>query len=116
ALERGYELRVVARPGELSGVWRVPDEHPQAQNFYLSVEAIAPDGATPTLRMRKRAAGKGRAVSRWGRRGDEQTFRRVADDKRDDGIMQADVVAVKRRGELEPEYGVASTGAAISEW
>jgi len=116
ALEREYELRVVSRPGELSGVWRVPDENPQAQNFYLIVEAIAPDGATLTLPIRNEEDGKVREVSRWGLRVDEQTFRRVAADKRDDGIIQNDVVAVKRRGEIEPEYRVASTGAAITEW
>ena len=116
ALEREYELRIVSRPGELSGVWRVPDENPAAQNFYLIVEAVAPDGSRLTLPIRNEEDGRVRNVSRWGVRVDEPTFRRVAADKRDDGIIQDEVVAVKRRGELEPEFRIASSGGAITEW
>jgi hypothetical protein len=47
---------------------------------------------------------------------DAQTYNRVAADKRDDGIIQNDVVGVKRRGELEPQYSVETTGGAILEW
>jgi len=116
ALEQQYELRIVSRPGELSGVWRVPDENPQAQNFYLIVEAIAPDGSRLTLPIRNEEDGRVRNVSRWGVRVDEPTFRRVAADKQDDGIIQDDTVAVKRRGELEPEFRIPSSGATITEW
>src|SRR5262245_12889472 len=38
-----YELHIVTRPGELSGLPpRIPDDNPSAQNLYLHVEAIAP--------------------------------------------------------------------------
>ena len=47
---------------------------------------------------------------------DEDTFNRVAADKRDDGIIQQAVVGAKRRGELDPQYSVATTGAAITDW
>jgi hypothetical protein len=47
---------------------------------------------------------------------DEDTFQRIAADKRDDGIIQQAVVGRKRRGELDPRYSVATTGAAILEW
>ena len=40
ALDLSYEIRVRSSPGELSGVWRIPDANPNAQNFYLVVEAI----------------------------------------------------------------------------
>jgi hypothetical protein len=55
-------------------------------------------------------------VSLWGLRVDEETFQRVAADKRDDGIIEQAVVGTKRRGELDPDYSVATTGAAITEW
>jgi hypothetical protein len=115
-LEQQYELRVVSRPGEQSGVWRIPDENTGAQNFYLIVEAIAPSGGALTLPIRSEEDGRTRRVSTWGLRVDEQTFQRVAADKRDDGIIQQALVGAKRRGELDPQYSVATTGAAITQW
>ena len=115
-LERQYELRVVSRPGELSGVWRIPDDNAAAQNYYLIVEPIAADGSTFALPVRNEEDGRIYTVSRWGLRVDEETFQSVARDKQDDGIIQQAVVGVKRRGELEPEYTVPTTGAAITDW
>lgn len=115
-LQQQYELRVVSRPGEQSGVWRVPSENPGARNYYLIVEAIGPDGRAVTVPIRNEEDGRTRQVRTFGLRVDEGTFERVAADKRDDGIIQESVVGVKRRGELEPEYRVATTGATITDW
>jgi hypothetical protein len=115
-LERQYELKIVSRPGELSGVWRIPDRSVDAENYYLIVEAIAPNGAALTLPITSEEDGRTRNVSTWGLRVDESTFQRVAADKRDDGIIQDAVVGRKRRGALDPEYLVAATGAAITDW
>ena len=111
-----YDVQVVSRPGELSGFERVPDDNPRAQNFYLVVEAIAPNGAALRLPIRNEETQRTESVSKWALRVDEEAFRRVAADKRDDGIIQNDVVGEKRRGALEPEYSIATTGAAITEW
>src|SRR5690606_850175 len=115
-LEQQYELRVVSRPGELSGVWRIPDDNPDGQNYYLIVEPVAPDGSTLTLPVRNEEDGRTYSVPRWGLRVDEEVFQRIAEDKRDDGIIQQAVVGEKERGELEPEYTVSTTGAAITSW
>jgi hypothetical protein len=115
-LEQQYELRVVSRRGEQSGVWRIPDLNTGAQNFYLIVEAIAPNGEALTLPIKSEEDGETRRVSLWGLRVDEETFQRVAADKRDDGIIEQAVVGTKRRGELDPDYSVATTGATITEW
>jgi hypothetical protein len=115
-LEQQYELTIVSRPGEVSGVWRVPDENSSAQNFYLIVEALAPNGRALTLPIRSEEDGQTRRVSRWGLRVDEATFQRIAADKRDDGIIQQAVIGAKRRGELDPQYSVATTGTAITQW
>ncbi len=111
-----YELRVVSRPGEQSGVWREPEVNAQARNFYLIVEAVAPNGEPLRLPVTSEEDGRTRAVRAWGLRVDEQTYERVAADKRDDGIIQNNVVGRKRSGVLEPEYTVQTTGAAITEW
>jgi hypothetical protein len=115
-LQQQYEVRVVSRPGELSGVWRVPDENEAAQNYYLIVEAVAPDGAALELPVRNEEDGRTKRVAKWGLRVDEETFQRVAADKRDDGIIQQAVVGRKRRGELDAQYLVATTGATITDW
>jgi hypothetical protein len=115
-LQQQYEVRVVSRPGERSGVWRVPDENEAAQNYYLIVEAVAPDGAALELPVRNEEDGRTKRVAKWGLRVDEETFQRVAADKRDDGIIQQAVVGRKRRGELDAQYLVATTGATITDW
>lgn len=111
-----YELRVVSRPGELTGVWRVPDENPNAQNYYLIVEAIAPGGERLTLPILNEEDGRTYRVSRWGVRVDEATFRAVASDKQDDGIIQNAVIGVKRRGTTAVDYRDGALGGAITAW
>ena len=115
-LELQYDLKIVSRPGETSGFWRIPDANTGAQNFYLVVEAIAPNGEALRLPIRNEENQRVERVRRWGLRVDEEAFRRVAADKRDDGIIQDDLVGAKRRGALEPEYSIATTGAAVTEW
>src|SRR5262245_49645579 len=113
-LEQQYELRIVSRPGERSGVWRQSADS-TGRNYYLIVEAIAPNGAALTMPIRNEETGNVRPVSRWGLHVDEATYESVAADKRDDGIIEKDVVGAKRRGELDPQYTVATTGAAITK-
>jgi Family of unknown function (DUF6384) len=115
-LQQQYELRVVSRPGELSGVYRIPDVNSGARNYYLIVEAISPEGAALELPVLSEEGGRTRPVTKWGLRVDEDTFNRVAADKLDDGIIQQAVVGAKRRGDLDPRYAVATTGAAITTW
>jgi hypothetical protein len=115
-LQQQYELRVVSRPGELSGVYRIPDLNSGARNYYLIVEAIAPNGAPLELPVRNEEDGRTERVSKWGLRVDEDAFNRVAADKGDDGIIQQAVVGEKRRGALDPQYSVSTTGAAITRW
>lgn len=111
-----YELRVVNRPGVRSGVWRVPEANPKARNHYLIVEAIGADGRPLSVPVRNEETGEIERVERWGLRVDQATFERVAADKRDDGIIQDDLLGTKPPGELEPDYRVATSGAAITEW
>ncbi|MEA1052791.1 DUF6384 family protein [Lamprobacter modestohalophilus] len=66
--------------------------------------------------MRNEETGKIERVERWGLRVDQQTFERVAADKQDDGIIQDDLLGSKAPGELEPDYRVPTSGAAITEW
>jgi hypothetical protein len=116
ALSLQYELRVLSRPGELSGVWRVPETNPDAQNYYLIVEAVDPDGERVPLPIVNEETGALHRVTRWGQRVDEAMFAAVADDKRDDGIIQNAVIGEKRQGVLEAELGPGVLDGAITDW
>jgi hypothetical protein len=86
------------------------------RNYYLIVEAVTRDGSVLTVPIRNQEDGRTERVSKWGLRVDEETYNRVAADKSDDGIIEQNVVGMKRRGELEPAYSISTTGATITSW
>lgn len=115
-LRLAYTLRVIQREGEQSGVWRIPDINTRARNHYLIVEAVDDRGRVLSLPVTSEETGKTRVVNTWGIRVDAAVFERIAEDKRDDGIIQQREVGRKRPGQLLPEYGIDTSGAAITEW
>lgn len=115
-LVQTYDVRIVSRPNENSGIWRVPDANPDARNYYLIVEAVDGKGQILRLPIASEENRAVREVRRWGVRVDEETFEAVAADKRDDGIIQNYIIGRKVAGELEPDYVIATTGATITEW
>ena len=115
-LEQGYTLRIVNRPGEHTGVWRIPDINTGARNFYIIVEAVDSSGKVLTVPIRNEETQETERVKQWGLRVDEGTFRAVAEDKRDDGIIERDRFGAKERGELVPRYEMKTTGGAITSW
>lgn len=116
ALDQTYVVRIVSRPGEMSGVYRVPNDNPSGQNFYLIVEAIAPDGEVLPMPITSEEDGSTKSVQQWGVRVDERTFMAVAADKRDDGIIQNQNIGQKDRGRLDPRYSIPVRDGAITEW
>lgn len=115
-LQETYDVRIVSRPNEASGVWRIPDINEDARNYYLIVEAVAPSGRILRVPITNEEDGITRNVTAWGVRVDEETFEAVAADKRDDGIIQGDVVGTKPAGRLTPEFVVPTAGGEITEW
>jgi Family of unknown function (DUF6384) len=115
-LNQEYTVRIVNRPGENTGVWRIPDLNTGARNFYIIVEAVDPSGKVLTVPIRNEETQKTERVKQWGLRVDEGTFRAVAEDKRDDGIIERDRFGAKARGELVPRYEMKTTGGAITSW
>lgn len=111
-----YDLRIVSRPNEQSGVYRIPDVNTGARNYYLIVEAVTPEGKVLSLPIRSEEDGKTTSVSKWGVRVPEATYEAVRRDKTDDGILQNDIVGTKPRGALQPVYKMAVSGGAITQW
>ena len=69
-----------------------------------------------TLPVRNEETGAVEAVSKFGVRVPEATFETIARDKRDDGIVQKNRFAVKRRGMLTAEYAMPFEGGFITKW
>jgi hypothetical protein len=116
ALRQEYTLRIVSRPGQPSGVWRIPGRNPNARNYYLVVEAVAPDGHLVSVPVTSEEDGRTETVSRWGVRVSEAVFDEVRRDKSDDGIVQDNVLGEKRRGQLAVAYRRPVMGGAILKW
>lgn len=116
ALQLSYSIRVLSKPNQNSGVWRVPDINESGRNYYLIVEAVDANNKVVTLPILSEETNQRVNKEQWGLRVNEQTFYEVARDKQDDGIIQSNIVGEKKVGYLQPEFSIATTGGTITEW
>lgn len=115
-LQQEFAVQIVNRPGEQSGVWRIPDVNQSARNYYIVVEALSPTGERLSVPVSNEETGATELVQRWGLRVDEATFEAVKRDKQDDGIIENDRFGYKKRGYLKPDYEMPTSGGAITRW
>lgn len=115
-LDQEYRLRIVNRPGERSGVFRIPDVNSTASNYYIVVEGLDGAGNPVKVPIKNEETGKTEVVTKWGLRVDEKVYNAVGRDKKDDGIIEKDRFGTKRRGRLTPDYEMPTTGGAITHW
>jgi len=116
-LRQDYTLKVVNREGVQSGFWTYPEINISTENYYIVVEAL--DTATDeplVLYIANEESGETELVSIWGLRVPEQVYRAVAADKRDDGIVQRNIVGLKQYGFLDVDYVVPVLGGAVTRW
>ncbi|MBX2806020.1 MAG: tetratricopeptide repeat protein [Hyphomicrobiales bacterium] len=115
-LRLAFDVQIVSRSGELSGLWRIPRVNPDSRNYYLVVEALDEDGNALEREILNEETGKRETVMKWAVRVPKSVFDRVQDDKLDDGIIQNAVIGEKRRGELETDWRVNMSGGALTQW
>jgi len=115
-LVQQYALRIVSRPGERTGFFRIPDVNQNSRNYYLIVEAIAPDGKVLSMPILNEENGRTETVIKWGVRVPQSTFDAVRRDKQDDGIVQNNLLGEKKRGALKPDYLMPVLGGTITKW
>lgn len=115
-LHQIYTVRIVSRPGESSGVFRLNDDNQAVKNYYLIVEAISPSGETLPITISSEEDQVTRRVKIWGVRVPAQVYNTVAADKQDDQIIQDAIIGTKTRGTLEPIYSVNVLGGRIISW
>jgi len=115
-LRQTYTVRIISRPGEYSGVFRVPEDNPRGRNYYLIVEAVDAGGELVPVQISSEEDQQTKRTSSWGIRVSERVFNAVGEDKADDQIIQNAVIGEKRRGVLEPDYLIPVLGGRIVEW
>ena len=102
ALSQSYQLRIVSRFNEASGVYLDSKTNTDIRNFYLIVEAVAADGEVISISIEDEEYKTRDTVSKFGVRVPKAVFDKVAADKKDDQIIQNDILGAKARGVLEP--------------
>lgn len=115
-LRAAYTIRIVSRKGELSGLWRIPKVNRTARNYYLVVEAVDARGNIVKQTILNEETNKRETVAKWAVRVPREVLERVRADKADDGIINANRVAEKKRGFLEPQWLIRVNGGAITQW
>lgn len=103
-LHQEYELRIVSEPGVRSGIYR--NYGGQISGYYLLVEAIASDGSTLPMKITSTETGSTAEVTRWAEQVPESAYELVKQDKSDDGLIQDNIVARKKKGYLQREDDV----------
>lgn len=115
-LVREFQFRIVNRPGENSGVFRVPDVNRGSRNFYLIVEPVTPAGEVVSVPILSEETNRTETVSKFGVRVPQSTYDLIVADKRDDGIIQRNRLGDKRRGDLDPSWNLPVQGGYITKW
>lgn len=115
-LSQSYEIRVVSDPERDSGFFRRPPNNPSGRNYYLVVEAVDANNQVVELTILNQENNRAARKKSWGLRVNEQTFYKVVADKKDDGIIQGNIVGKKAVGYLKPTFSIPTTGATITEW
>jgi len=115
-LNQNYIVRIVSRPGESSGVFRIPNDAPDARNYYLIVEGIDASGKPVTVLINSEEDQQSKRAKIWGVRVPFSVYQSVSADKRDDQIIQNAVIGVKKRGFLKPDYKIETDGSRILDW
>lgn len=115
-LRQEYQLKIVNREGQKTGFWTFPEINTAATNYYVVVEAIGTDGKPLTLPIVNEENGQTENVSIWGVRVPESTYRAVENDKKDDGILQRNILGLKEYGFLDVDYVMPVQGGAVTRW
>ncbi len=115
-LRQEYQLKIVNREGQKTGFWTFPEVNTAATNYYVVVEAVGTDNKPLTLPVTNEENGTTESVAIWGVRVPESTYRAVENDKKDDGILQRNILGLKEYGFLDVDYVMPVLGGAVTRW
>lgn len=109
-----YTYRIVSRPNKPAAVRRRGSTG--AATYYAIVEAIDGTGRAATLPVLNEETGARETVSMFGVRISEAEFQQIAADKKDNAMVDNDVVGHKARGSLTPTFTMPVYGGYITRW
>ncbi len=115
-LQLSYQIKIVYRHGERTGVWRQPEVNRSARNYYIIVEAIDKNNSAIKVPITNEETGRVEHVSKWGLRVEKSVYEQVGRDKQDDGIVQNNIFGNKEIGKIAIDYRFPTTGKAITRW
>ncbi|TYC65130.1 type II secretion system protein M [Stappia sp. BW2] len=115
-LQEVFEVRIISREGEPTGVSRIPESNPDTENYYIVVEAVDPDGKILDRKIVSEESSEAELVDKWGQRVSDTIYNAVRRDKMEDGIVQKGVLGQKRRGELDIKWRTGVQDGAITKW
>ncbi|WP_423069279.1 DUF6384 family protein [Devosia sp. CN2-171] len=115
-IRQAYQLKIVNRQDQKTGFWTFPEVNTAATNYYVVVEAVGDDGKALTLPVTNEENGQTENVAIWGVRVPESTYKAVEADKKDDGIVQRNVLGIKEYGFLDVDYVMPVLNGAVTRW
>lgn len=111
-----YKMQIVDRPGVSAGV-ELTDNESGTPAWYLIVEAVSPSGVVKSLEITDRNRKPTRTVSVWGIRVTRDTYVKVRNDKKSDGVIDDKIAGVKPAGTLQVNWNVDDVnGQTINYW
>lgn len=111
-----FNVEIVSREGIPTGLTRIPESNRNAENYYIVVEAVAPDGSVLQRPVKSEENGETETVNIWGQRVSSTIYNAVRQDKLEDGIVQKGTLGEKRRGELDIDWRTGVQQGAITKW
>lgn len=109
-LAQAFEVHIVSRDGAQSAIERGKDDLDSV--FYVIVEARDATGNVLPQSIRNAETGRVETVISWAEQVPEAVYRRLAADKRQDGMLSETLFATKSRGTLEPTIQIAGPGGS----
>lgn len=112
-----YTMKIVNENGVKSGVWRYPNNNPNARNYYIVVDALDSSGNPVDVSVVNEETGNTEIASRFAVRVTDEVYESVKDDKLDNGLIDKPLIGTKSPGKLRPEYAVdTANGGIITNW
>lgn len=111
-----FDVQIISREGVPTGITRIPDANQDAENHYIVVEAVDPDGNILERDIVSEENGQTVRVNKWAQRVSDTIYTAVRRDKVDDGIVQKGTLGQKQRGELDITWRSGVQNGAITEW
>jgi hypothetical protein len=111
-----YDIRIVDREGERSGVWRYWEPTGE-KYYYVVVEAVDKTGRVQPVDVKNVENGRTYNVRSWGIRVPQRTYEKVGADKQADGVVDNARAGVKPAGSIDIRWDIPTINdQRITSW